>query len=45
LNTTPTAEKTLRTMPPQVGHELALGSVKDCTSSNRLPHAGAVHAY
>jgi hypothetical protein len=45
LNTTPTAENTLRTGPSQTGHSDAAGSVKDCTSSNRSPHVGVVHAY
>jgi hypothetical protein len=45
LNTTPTAEKTLRTGPPHTGQVLAAGSVNDCTSSNWLPHSGAVQAY
>jgi hypothetical protein len=45
LNTTPTAENTLRTGPPQAGHSLADGSVKDCTSSNSLPHEVLVQAY
>jgi hypothetical protein len=45
LKTTPTAEYTLRTGPPQAGHSLAAGSVKACTSSNSLPHSLVVHAY
>jgi hypothetical protein len=45
LNTTPTAEKTLRTAPPQTGHSLTDGSLNDCTNSNRLPQSAVVHAY
>jgi hypothetical protein len=45
LNTTPTDENTLRTGEPQTGHSLAAGSVKDWTSSNRLPQSGFVQAY
>jgi hypothetical protein len=45
LNTTPTAEKTLRTGPAQTGHSLADASVNDWTSSNLFPHSGLVQAY
>jgi hypothetical protein len=45
LKTTPTAENTLRTGLPQTGHSLAVGSVNDCTRSNRLPQSAFVHAY
>jgi hypothetical protein len=45
LNTTPTAEKTLRTGPWQTGHSLASGSVNDCTSSKALPHSVLLQAY
>jgi hypothetical protein len=45
LNTTPTAENTLRTGPLQTGHSLAAGSVNDCTSSNSVPQAASVQAY
>jgi hypothetical protein len=45
LKTTPTEPYTLRTVPLQTGHSVTDGSVKDCTSSNRLPQAGSVQAY
>jgi hypothetical protein len=45
LKTTPTAENTLRTGPPQVGHSDAAGSVNDCTSSKFAPQLGSVQAY
>jgi hypothetical protein len=45
LNTTPTAENTLRTDPPHTGHSVAFGSLKDCTSSNWLAHPVSVHRY
>jgi hypothetical protein len=45
LNTTPTAENTLRTGLSQTGHSLAVGSVNDWTSSKRLPQPVLVQAY
>jgi hypothetical protein len=45
LKTTPTEPYTLRTLPEQIGHSLAAGSVNDWTSSNRLPHSAFVQAY
>jgi hypothetical protein len=45
LNTTPTAEYTLRTGASHIGHSDAAGSVNDCTSSNWLPQSAFMHAY
>jgi hypothetical protein len=45
LNTTPTAENTLRTLPAHTGQLDAAGSLNDCTNSKRLPQSGLVHAY
>jgi hypothetical protein len=43
LKTIPTEEKTLRSLPEQVGHSVSDGSEKDCTASNRWSQA--VQAY
>jgi hypothetical protein len=39
LKTTPTAEKTLRSVPPHSGQTLRASSVKDCWTSNAWPQS------
>jgi hypothetical protein len=39
LKTTPTAEKTLRSRPPQTGQSVRAASLKDWTASNGSPHS------
>jgi hypothetical protein len=43
LNTTPTGEKTLRSLPLQAGHFVSGASLKLWTASSRSPHL--VQAY
>jgi len=38
LNTTPTAEKTLRSRPWHFGHSVSASSVNFCTTSSCSPH-------
>jgi hypothetical protein len=43
LKTTPTAEKTLRSLPVQFGHSVRASSLNFWTTSKSCPHS--VHAY
>jgi hypothetical protein len=43
LNTTPTGEKSLRSLPLQAGQTVRASSLNDWTTSSRSPHS--VQAY
>jgi hypothetical protein len=45
LKTTPTAEKTFRSLPPHDGHTVSAASVNDCTASCGCPHSVQVYWY